>query len=379
MNEVSERVGALGPGGSTSIGAGVEAGAVQVDSVPDDAVDGELARGILLFTDGRENTAPFVLSSSGSPVVDSGTIVDQVHSVATGTSDVVDVDALAELASKTGGTWSSTGVWDEESEQAIAKYFIQALTLIRGDESVLDPVGTIRPEDGTVEIEFPLTEDDRRVEVLLMRPNRAELTLALRTPTGDVITADAIEATTGAEYHESGRVVVYRLELPSRAEGRDEAHAGVWTALLKITEKKTTLPPAGARYTLLVNALSRLRLSAAIRQTGTSPGATVDLRAGISRDGKGVRGLDELSATVAVETARGKQHSSPLPQRKPGRFRGQSEIQGEGFYRIRLQVEGLVDDRPFRRERMLTAATWTEARDPGDDPAASDPKRRRSS
>jgi hypothetical protein len=370
MDEVSARVAALAPGGSTSIGAGVEAGSAQVTAVPDGDIDGEPARGVLLFTDGRENTAPFVL---GEPSVDWSVITGQVHSVATGTSDVVDIDALDELASRTHGSWAATGNWDEESEQAIAKFFIQSVTTLVGDEPVLDPVGTIRPSDGTVAIEFPLTEDDRRVEVLLMRPNGAELSLALRTPSGDVISPELIEETVGAKYHESGRVVAYRLELPSRAEGRDPAHEGIWTALLEVTEKRTTVPPGGARYTLLVNALSRLRLRTALRQSGTAPGAKLELSAAVTRAGSPA-GIDEMEASVEVKAPNGPVGSRRLPQRGQGSFRGRTTLPREGVYRIKLQVEGLVDDRPFRRERLLSAATWTETPDPGDGiPARSDP------
>jgi hypothetical protein len=210
-------------------------------------------------------------------------------------------------------------------------------------------------------VDFAVCRDEQRLEAILMKPEGARMSLALETPDGVEIDADAVKRVSGLEYRESGRVIVLRAMLPCIVPDRRAAHAGTWRAIVRVTggPEKLAIP-----YTLVVNARSRLRIEAAVRQRGTGVPAKASVTARLLRDGKlfMARGLH---ASVSVREPDGSEVRTKLEGAR-GSFTGTVALRQEGAYRLALRIAGKVDGRPFVREKLLTAATWAQELDPGD-------------
>jgi hypothetical protein len=285
----------------------------------------------------------------------------RVYSVGTGDTSVVDVDALKTLSETTGGEYAVTGPWNADSEQQMAKFFCQALAETAGFTSLLDPSGVVTRARGEEVVDLFVTRDEQRLEVILMKPEGTSMELALETPDGQEIDAATAKRTGGVEYRVSDRVIVLRVTLPYIGVDRAPAHAGTWRAAFRVTDgpEDREVP-----YTLAVNARSRLKIEAAVTQDGTGPGATADVVARLFRDGKPFAPLN-LAASLTVRRPDGSEIVAKLADGR-GRFTRKVSLPLEGAYRLSLRVAGEVDGKSFAREKVLTAATWTEARDPGD-------------
>jgi Mg-chelatase subunit ChlD len=364
QDNLSVRVAALTSSGATSIGAGVLAGVTQVQGVADGDVTGEASRAVILMTDGRENAGPRVNPGPGDPAVDLSVLAATgipVYSVGTGDTSAVDVDALKTLAETTGGEYAVTGPWSADSEQTIAKFFCQVLAETAGYTSLLDPSGVLTKAGGEELVDFGVTRDEQRIEVILMKPEGVPMRLALEAPDGQEIDASTAAPIGGVEYRVSDRVIVMRLMLPCVASGGESTHAGRWRAAFRVTDgpENREVP-----YTLIVNARSRISMEARVKQDDRKPGATASVIATLLRDGKpfAVRNLD---ANLTVQQPDGSQAEAKLEKAR-GRLAGKVRLPLEGAYRLALRVAGKVDGSSFVREKVLTAATWAQAEDPGD-------------
>ncbi|MGR9035200.1 MAG: trypsin-like peptidase domain-containing protein, partial [Gammaproteobacteria bacterium] len=89
-------VGALTPGGLTSIGGGIDAAQAEL-------VGGANAKTILLLTDGLQNTPPLIAAA----VSDIGSTT--VHAIGLGTESNLDGAILSDLAQSTGGAYTRAG------------------------------------------------------------------------------------------------------------------------------------------------------------------------------------------------------------------------------------------------------------------------------
>jgi serine protease len=364
QDSLSARVDALTSSGQTSIGAGVEAGIGQVQAVADTDVTGEPSRAVILMTDGRENYGPRVNPGPGDPAVDLVALAAtgiSVWSVGTGDTSAVDVDAMRTLAETTGGDYAVTGPWNADSEQQMAKFFCQALAEIAGFTSLLDPSGTLTRGAGDEVIDFHVTRDEQRLELILMKPKDARMELALETPDGVEIDARLVRRMCGVEYRESARVIVMRVMLPCIVPDRAPAHAGNWRAVLRVTDGPTKL---AVPYTLVVNARSRLRLEAGLKQEGTRPPSTARISARLLLDGRPLP-LQDVHARVAVLGPDGSETEAKLAEKR-GVLTGAVPLPIAGAYRVTLRVSREAGAPRFVREKMLTAATWTQPLDPGD-------------
>jgi Mg-chelatase subunit ChlD len=364
QDTLSARVAALTSSGATSIGAGVLAGVAQAQGVAEASVTGEASRAVILMTDGRENAGPRVHPGPGDSAVDLAALAATgipVYSVGTGDTSAVDVDALKTLAEETGGEYAVTGPWNADSEQTMAKFFCQVLAETAGYASLLDPSGVLTKAGGEEVVDFGVTRDEQRIEVILMKPAGVPMRLTLEAPDGQEIDASSAVPIGGVEYRVSDRVIVMRVMLPCVASGGESTHAGKWRAAFHVTDgpENREIP-----YTLIVNARSRLSMEARVRQDDRRPGATANVIATLLRDGKpfAVRNLD---ANLTIRQPDGS-HANAKLEGARGKLAGKVRLPLEGAYRLALRVAGEVDGRPFVREKVLTAATWTQTEDPGD-------------
>jgi Trypsin-like peptidase domain/von Willebrand factor type A domain len=192
------KVGALSPGGFTSIGGGLDAARLQFPS------PGLNPRAILLLTDGIQNTPPMVSAVAG------GLTGIDVHAIGFGTAANLDGALLTNLAAAHSGIYSRA-----ESGLALEKFFSHAFGNIFEAGIVMDP-------------EFALPADQRRGEphgfqvcgeealTLVVGWDRTDATLLaeVTTPGGATITG----ASAGVE-ESSGRTWTFlRIPLPYGGE-----------------------------------------------------------------------------------------------------------------------------------------------------------------
>src|SRR5678810_8322 len=129
---IKAKIAALAAGGTTSIGAGVELAAGMVSS------DARPLRGIMVLTDGHENTAPFISGILGG-------VHTSVYAIGMGTVEALQPDTLMHLTEDTGGYLLLTDKLDARARFRVAKYAMQMLANITGESLVLDPTTVLRP------------------------------------------------------------------------------------------------------------------------------------------------------------------------------------------------------------------------------------------
>jgi sugar lactone lactonase YvrE len=149
LQTASDRIAALTPGGSTAIGAGLERAFTELmpSLLP--------ARHVIVLTDGRQNVPPSIDAVERPPLV-------RTYAVGLGLTDNIDAEVLSALASASGGYLQTTDGQDE----LLPKFFLQILTDISGDQTLLDP--TFKPRAGkTTEFRFHVSDEERELRALV--------------------------------------------------------------------------------------------------------------------------------------------------------------------------------------------------------------------
>jgi Common central domain of tyrosinase/von Willebrand factor type A domain len=358
---------ATNPNGATSIGAGVALGRSTLNPVT-----GFRDKALIVFTDGLENTSPFIADVLGN-------IDQRTFAIGLGNPQQVSTAALTALSNGTGGHLLLTGLLSASTEDffLLSKYFLQILAGVTNTDVVLDPAGFL-PAGVTVQIPFTVTEADIESTVLLITDIPAAR-FALQTPGGDLITP-ATAAGAGSTFNDAGRRSYYRHTLPLALPS---AGAGTWQAVLELDDKLfdrycgqhdfthgpvPTCPRAGIRYSLSAMAWSNLRLRTQLSQSRLTPGATLNLSATLDEYGQP---LDHRAAVVAHITASdGSTTTLPLTERSAGHFAGSFHTTAEGVYPVRVVAAGVtLRGAPFTREQALTGAVFHG----GDQPPSTTP------
>ena len=165
-------------------------------------------------------------------------------------------------------------------------------------------------------------------------------------------------------------------------------HTGEWYVILKINDRdykrhlsqlqdqtpiRQTFSTHGARYSIIVNTYSNLRMNASINQSSLEPGANIGLRTLLTEYGLPI----ENRATVNVEVTRpdATLFVVGLPEIEPGIFEHSFVANIPGTYTCRFLANGAtIRGNEFTREQTLTAAVFqggdtptTEPTDPGKD------------
>jgi hypothetical protein len=344
----------LQPQGATSIGAGLQLGRNTLNPVT-----GYDQQAIIVFTDGLENTAPYIADVQAS-------INNRTFAIGLGTVQQVSVAALTALVNNTSGSMLLSGNLSPSIDDyfRLSKYFLQVLAGVQNSNIVTDPSGFILP-GMKVRIPFVLNETDIDATVILLTDFRA-IRFLIETPADDIM-GPAQAAGLGATYGVGSNLNYYRFTLPLPL-GANPAQAGTWYALLELDEKifsryaqasaETGAARGGAfvngvRFNLSAQSFSNLRLRAQLSQNSLQPGATLTVRAALSEYGVPVD--RRASVYAVVERPDGSQTTIALTEIEPGIFEAATPAGIQGVYRFHVIASGVtMRGLPFTREQQLS-------------------------
>lgn len=368
------------PGARTSVGDGLQLARDILDAVP--AAD-YAEKALIVFTDGLENEPISIESVSGS-------INNRTFAIGLGNETQVNTNALTLLTNGTGGYLQLTGTLSSSIDDffRVPKYFLQILAGVTNTNIILDPNGYISPGQEIRE-PFIVNEADLDATVILMVDAQV-VDIAIETPNGDIIDpANAIGL--GIEYSVGHTSKHYKFNLPVAFPVGN--HIGEWFVILKINDRdhkrhiaqlkdrthsshtntSQTFSTHGARYSIIVNTYSNLRMNVSISQSSFEPGANIGLRTFLTEYGLPI----ENRATVNVEVTRpdASAFTVALSEIEPGIFEQTFVANIPGTYFCRFLAKGAtIRGHEFTREQTLTAAVFQggdtptpEPTDPGKD------------
>jgi hypothetical protein len=355
----------LSPGGSTSIGDGLDVANGRLAGV-----SGYPTKAIVVLTDGHENTSQYIADVTVAADVD-------VYAIGMGTPEVVQPTALADLTGTGDGFLTMTGILDDDDRFRVAKYFLQVLAGVTATDIVTDPEDSLRPGEKH-SVDFVVTEADTTVDVVLLGPPVSDVfRFVLETPDGDVVRPSDVAPIPGSSYVDGGGVTFFRLTLPLPVG--DGAHAGTWYATVGIDEDskgyrrylnhvEETDPEGfhviernGVRYNLSVHTRSDLRFQTTLGQDSYEPGATLSLGATLSQYDYSLSGA---TVEAVVTTPEGGTDVHRLSEVEPGRFTADLVAPTAGVYTVHTTAHGhTLRSRPFTRERTRTAVVWPRGDD----------------
>lgn len=342
----------LQPQGATSIGAGLQLGRNTLNPVT-----GYDQQALIVFTDGLENTAPYIADVQSS-------INNRTFAIGLGTAQQVSVGALTALVNNTGGSMLLSGNLSPSIDDyfRLSKYFLQVLAGVQNTNIVTDPSGYML-RGMKVRIPFVLNETDIDATVILLTDLRA-IRFLIETPAGDIMTP-AQASGLGATYGAGSNLNYYRFTLPLPL-GAHPAQAGTWYALLELDDKTFSRYaqalaatagsfPNGIRYNLSAHAFSNLRLRARISQNSLQPGATLTVRAALTEYGIPVD--HRASVYASMERPDGSQATIAFAEVQPGIFEAATTAIFQGVYRFHVIASGVtMRGLPFTREQQLSGA-----------------------
>jgi subtilisin family serine protease len=344
--------------GWTSIGAGIQRASEDLDAVPADIVEGEEKKAIIVLTDGKENRAPFVadILTEDYPY--------PVYAIGVGSPDSLEPDTLIALTNMTGGYMLLTGDLDDDSEYAIASFYTKILAQINGDTVILDPSHRLRPAY-THEYPVKVTEADKRLDILLMRPSEAPFDVCIVAPSG----AELPPSQAGLSVLHGTRVDRYRLPLPFAADTGGQQHAGIWHVRVSMEKQAfkeylstldgdeydlENLQRHGIRYALQAHAKSSLRMKARLYQDDLEAGSIMLLRVEVSQKGQPVKSETTKLEAVILQPD-GVLDIQSLTPKKPGLWEKEFQSKIPGVYKIHIVAQGhSAAGCKFRRELLLT-------------------------
>lgn len=224
---ITGHIGAITPGGATSIGSGIGNALLALSSA------GTHQRAVLLLTDGLQNTAPMIQDIEGSL---GNTIVNVI-----GLGSDADLDAalLTRVAHAHGGhfTRATDGL-------ALRKFFGLSFGNIFESGALTDPEAVLRSSDKTSEPHgFDVCGEERITLVLTWDDESTPLRARIQTPAGKTLSERVIRPVRGRNW------AFWRIDLPHDGE-RD----GRW----QFTVERIPVggefppPPSDVRYQYVV-------------------------------------------------------------------------------------------------------------------------------
>jgi hypothetical protein len=199
-------VGGLTPGGSTTIGGGLNAAFGQLSS-------GTNLRNVLLLTDGLQNTPPMVDPNNAAPT---NIFIDVIGY---GTPANLDGNMLTALAASHRGQYVLA-----DTNLKLQKFFSLAFGNIFEAGVLLDPEFVMAAgQQAAAPIPFNVCEEETLTVVVGWDNRAAQLAIQVTTPAGTTITA----ATAGIDSSASATWAFLRIPLPHNAE-RD----GTWQVIV---------------------------------------------------------------------------------------------------------------------------------------------------
>lgn len=349
------------PAGNTSVGDGVDRARQVLTAVP---VADYQHKAMIVLTDGLENQ-PLWLAD-----VPPGSIDSRTFAIGLGNEHQVNTTALRTLANGTGGFLYLTGLLTSSIDDyfRLSKFFLQILAGVTNTDIIRDPSGFIAP-GVKIRVPFHVTEADIDCTPLLMTDENV-VDLTLETPDGTSINP-AMAPALGMSFGVGTQTKHYRYTLPV-AIGAGQRQ-GLWHAVLEVNsgdfkkvlsqmrerkdERFQTFATHGARYSVVVQTYSNLRMLATLEQSGSVPGAALLLKATLSEYGIPV----EKRARVNVELTRpgGSMVTLSMVESEPGMFEATALATSAGIYHARFIATGVtLRGTPFTREQLATGAVW---------------------
>ncbi|HEX8075119.1 MAG TPA: trypsin-like peptidase domain-containing protein [Thermoleophilaceae bacterium] len=201
------KVGALNPGGNTSIGEGLDAARLQFP------VAGANPRAVLLLTDGMQNTPRWVSD------VTAGLAGIDVHAIGFGTAANLDGALLTTLTAAHGGIYSRA-----ESGLALEKFFSHAFGNIFEAGILMDPEYELgRDQHSSKAQPFRVCGEDSVTVVVGWDDPDATLFPVVTTPGGATVAAGSA----GVEQSTGNTWTFLRIPLPHGGERDGAWHVGV--------------------------------------------------------------------------------------------------------------------------------------------------------
>jgi hypothetical protein len=199
-------VGALVPGGSTTIGGGLNAAYGQLPSVSN-------PRNVLLLTDGMQNTPPMVNPLDASPTDIT------IDVIGYGTPASLDGEMLTALAAVHHGHYVLA-----DTNLKLQKFFALAFGNIFDAGLIMDPEFVLPAgQQAATPVPFSVCEEEAITVVVGWEAPRTQLIIEVTTPLGAVITAGS----PGVESSSSPTWAFLRIPLPQNGE-RD----GTWNVTI---------------------------------------------------------------------------------------------------------------------------------------------------
>ena len=366
----------LDPGGNTSIGDGIFEGRGTLAGAT------AQVQSLVVLTDGNENRARWIADVAAQ-------INQNTYAVGVGTAANTSAAALETISGNHGGYLLITGAaLGGDNEFLLKKYFLQILAGVDNAEIVLDPVGMIAA--GQVQrIPFVICDQDNLADVILLAEDSKNLRFLVETPFGQLIDPSLAQAA-GGQFVATSRVSYYRLPLPLLADPGRPSHAGTWNVVLAAGGRRgpDVNRQAGQngnaagrqRHSVIVHCWSDVSFAATAQQSNFTPGARVELTAGLSAAGIPFT----AGAAVWAEITKPSGASFSLALQPEGdEFLASFAASAAGDYQIRMRAAGQTDrGHPFTREKSLSVGVWRGGDvpprgSPGDTGTATDDNRLR--
>lgn len=346
----------LNPGGNTSIGDGIFEGRGTLTGAS------AQVQSLVVLTDGNENSERWI-----AQVADQ--INETTYAVGVGTAANTSAVALETISGNNGGYLLITGAaLGGDNEFLLKKYFLQILAGVSNAEIILDPVGMIAA--GQVQrVPFVVCEQDNLADIILLAQDRKYLQFVLETPYGQIVDP-TLARSIGGQFIVTANVSYYRIPLPLLVDPGRPSHAGTWNAVLGYgyggygtadLRHFAANNAAGAslgrqRYSIIAHTWSDVAFTASAHQSGFTPGATVNLVAGLSAAGIPFT----ANSYVRADVTRPGGTTFTVNLRSQGeQFTGSFAASVPGDYQIRMRANGLTDrGNAFTRERALSAGVW---------------------
>ena len=223
------KVGAITPGGMTSIGGGLDAGRAQFP------IAGTNPRAILLLTDGLQNTAPMI----GTVEPSLGGIA--VHAIGFGSESNLDGALLTSLAAAHGGQYMRAG-----GGLALQKFFSSAFGNIFESGVLFDPEFDLPANQAGTPMKFEVCGETALTIVAGWDRKDAALLLELTTPGGVIINSGAptVESSSGSNW------TFLRVPLPIAG-----ARNGSWSVRVVRPSGGGEFPPPSPALRYFVNVI----------------------------------------------------------------------------------------------------------------------------
>jgi len=356
----------LGANGWTSIAAGIQRASEDIDSIAPELVSGDETKAIIVLTDGKENRAPFLAD------IMTEELPYPVYAIGMGSPDSLETDQLLAVTNMTGGYTVITGELDDTSEYAIAGFFYKILAEINGEGIALDPGSLIKPGH-TQEFPIKVTKADKRLDIVLMKPEGAEFDVQILAPGKDKIefsSGKKMKANfPGVSTVQGSRVSRCRIPLPLEFPGGHASHAGTWRVSLSMKEApfksflgmldknglNTSLPKLhGVRYALQAAVKSNLKFRVRLIQDGLEPGSNILVRAVVTQNNLP---LHDPTAQIKalLNYPDGIEDVQKLSLKMPGVYEAGFQATIPGVYSIKIVAAGrTTNGDKYQREQVLT-------------------------